>query len=104
MLVGLSCLSTAYADMADWTGEFLVDNNNQTLSIGHTPQGVNLNHMLYAGVCLHLSKGASINDITFNQNIDICTQSNVGTLTNEVSKIGQIVSNNVTLGPNYTNN
>lgn len=102
LLVGLSSISPAYADMADWTGDFLVDNKNQTISIGHTPTNVDFDHMFIVGKCLVIGKGVKLNGITYNDNIEICTNSNVETFIGEVVKCGTVVSQKVKLGSNYT--
>lgn len=95
-------LSNALAGNEDWNGVFTVKNNLGNLdTVKHTPW--NVSYMFFsAGACMHFHKGASINNVVFKEDIDLCTKTNVETFEKEVQKLGVIVNKTVSLGPTYT--
>jgi len=90
-----------YAGSEDWRGTFNIRGlDGNTYSVQHTPASV---HFLFFTMkqCLHLGKGASINELKIPEDIDLCTAFDVDTFAKEVEKLGIIVNESVEKGPSY---
>lgn len=94
--------TNAFSGSEDWNGTFTVqDKTGEARAVAHTPTGI---QFLFFNVekCLHLAKGAKINEMIIPEEVMLCTEYNVESFIEEVQKLGLITNKTVILGPTYT--
>ncbi|KTD31820.1 hypothetical protein [Legionella maceachernii] len=92
---------TSFAGTKDWNGTFTIKNNNGDIqTVTHAPNYVQYLFFSSRG-CLVFKKGASINGMTFQEDVELCTHSNIESFTGEVQKMGLIIDKNITLDSTY---
>lgn len=100
--LGFLIVSNAFAGVEDWVGKFNIKGTQSMGPIEHSPTGVHWG-FIHAGECMKFGKGAQMNDITFKEDVRLCTKSNIDEFTKEVSKIGKIDNKYIKIGPTYSN-
>lgn len=97
----LSLAATAFAGSEDWNGQYIFQAaNGQSYTVTHSPTRVSF-LFFSAGVCLALSKNSSINGMVIPADVTLCRADNIETFTNEVQKLGTIISKTITMGSSY---
>lgn len=91
-------INPVFAGSEDWDGKFFVKNGGEQTVI-HTSKYVQFSFIRSKHI--HFSKGSRINDMTFSQDIDLSTEMNITTFTEEVRKIGIILNKSIHVGPSY---
>ncbi|MDR3442070.1 MAG: hypothetical protein P4L65_03545 [Legionella sp.] len=96
------CATSAFAGKEDWNGAYKVQvSETEIWDVIHTPTRTKV-LFFSTGGCTHFGKGANLNGVMIKDDIDICVAENVPNFTNEVQKLGTIVSKKITLGPTYS--
>lgn len=102
LVLSFVCATSAFAGKEDWNGAYKVKvSETEVWDVLHTPTRTQV-LFFSSGVCTHLGKGAKLNGVVIKENIDICVAENALNFTNEVQKLGTIVSKKITLGPTYS--
>ena len=102
--LSLGLIPTAFAKQADWNGKFVINHDQQTITVEHTPNGVIFQDMIYTKACIKFGKGVTFNGIKFDDDVKLCTDTNVENFSTELDKLGVVVSRTIKLGPTYTTN
>ena len=92
---------SSFAGIEDWTGSFTVlDSSRNKHRVHHTSKYI-IFSFLYTGRCVYLEQGSQMHGFEIKDDINLCTNASVEEFTNEVKKLGPVVSNEITLGPTY---
>lgn len=99
ILMGLAS-GASFAGKEDWNGLYKLRFGDQVIDASHTSTKVQF-LFFSAGKCVNLQKGSKINGVEIKDDVRLCTDNNITQFSQELQKLGAIVSQDVKPGPTY---